>query len=191
MDRLDGLIRAGRVSSVDEKQHTAQVEFTEGDGVVSYDLPVLVTRPGDYALPEKDAEVVCLMLPGNGGFGFILGAFYSEADAPPLSDAGQRSVVSEDLRLGTSDAKDKIALAPATKTELDKLKKALDQAKTDLGKLKDYAKSIADYLATMVFTVVEAATVGPPTPPFTGTAPEITLDPKDPESVAAEKVTAK
>lgn len=110
--QLYGQIRVGRVSSVDTKRHTAQVEFTEQDGFVSWDLQVLVTRPGDYSLPAKDAPVLCLLIDGRLGAGFVLGAIYTESDAAPLNDAGQRAVVCDDLRLGASDASDKVALAP-------------------------------------------------------------------------------
>lgn len=118
---IDGLIRVGRVSSVNAGKHTARVMFEEDDDLVSYDLPVLVARPGDYSLPDVDAPVVCLMAPGSAGVGYVLGAIYTDADAPPLSDAGQRSVAGDDLRLGAADATDKVALAPATKTEIQKV----------------------------------------------------------------------
>lgn len=119
-----GLIRVGRVSSVDERKHTARVQFTDvpDDPLVSFDFPVLVTRPGDYALPVAGAAVVCLVPPGNAGIGYVVGALYSDADAPPLDDAGQRSVASDDLRLGAPDATDPVALASKVKDDLDALK---------------------------------------------------------------------
>lgn len=119
MRELNNLFRTGRVSSVDAKAHTVQVEFTEGDGLVTFDLPVLVTRPGDYALPPADALVLCAMQPGNSGIGYVLGCFYSESDAPPLDDAGKRSIPSDDLRLGDPAATKKIALADASKTQIE------------------------------------------------------------------------
>lgn len=90
---LEGLIRVGRVSSVNVDRHTAQVKL-EDDGAqaVSYDLQVLVTRPGDYSLPPADALVVCLLVPGPSGDGYVLGAIYSEADAAPTNDADRRIV---------------------------------------------------------------------------------------------------
>jgi phage baseplate assembly protein gpV len=105
-------VRWGRVSSVNADQHTVQVQFEEIDGFVSGDFGVLAMRPGDYALPPKDALVLCLLMDTRLAEGFVLGAFYSEKDAAPLSDAGQRSIASDDLRLGDPDAEDKVALAP-------------------------------------------------------------------------------
>ncbi len=128
-------LRTGRVASVNADKHTARVTFSdfagEDDAVLeSFDLLVLVTRPGDYSLPAQDALVVCALEEDSGGIGYVLGAIYSDADAPPLSDADQRSIESDDLRLGASDASDKVALAPATKDEIDKV--------------LDFAKGIAD-----------------------------------------------
>jgi hypothetical protein len=125
---LSRLVRTGRVSSVDAKKHTARVQFIEGDGAddstpfVTGDLQVMVHCGGDYGLPPADAQVLCLMLPGWWGIGFVLGVLYSEADAPPLDNDGKRALVSEDLRLGAADADKKIALAPPTKDNFDKLK---------------------------------------------------------------------
>jgi hypothetical protein len=118
--------RIGRVSSVDKTRHTAQVQFEEVDGFVSWDLQVLVTRPGDYSLPEADSLVVCLILDGRLGVGFVLGAIYSEDDPAPLDDAGQRSITGDDIRLGDPEAGDKIALAPLVKDRLDALQDAFD-----------------------------------------------------------------
>jgi phage baseplate assembly protein gpV len=105
-------LRCGRVSSSDAKAHTAQVQFFEQDGFVSHDLQILFTRPGDYSVYEKDALVLCILIDGIQGFGFVLGALYSESDAPPLNDKGARAVAGDDLRLGAPDAEDKAALAP-------------------------------------------------------------------------------
>src|SRR5690242_11599387 len=123
---MRGEVRTGRVSSVDDKKHTVRVTFTDvpsrDDDVVSADLSVLVTRPGDYSLPQKDTAVLCLLLEGKEGVGFVLGALYSDADAPPLDDAGKRSIAGDDVRLGAPDATDKVALAPKVKTGFDNLK---------------------------------------------------------------------
>jgi phage baseplate assembly protein gpV len=119
-------IRVGRVSSTNADKHTAQVKFFEIDSWISYDLQVLVTRPGDYSLPDDDAPVLCLMFDGHqqgiAGVGVVVGALYTDSDAPPLSDKGKRSIVSDDLRLGAADASDKVALAPKVKSNFDDLK---------------------------------------------------------------------
>ena len=108
------LLRFGRVSSVNASRHTGQVEFTEGEpeggSMVSWDLPVLASRAGDYALPAAGDQVACLLDDGPGGIGVILGVVYSDADAPPLSDAGQRSIASDDLRLGDPEADTAVGL---------------------------------------------------------------------------------
>lgn len=125
----------GRVSSVDTKSHTAQVQFFEIDGFVSWDLQVLVTRPGDYSLPAKDTPVLCALIDGRLGVGFVLGAIYTESDAAPLDDAGKRSIASDDLRLGTPDASDKVALASKCKDNFDKINGELGNISTTLGTL--------------------------------------------------------
>jgi len=112
VSQLYGQIRTGRVSSVDKKRHTAQVKFDEIDGFVSWDLQVLVTRPGDYSLPVENTPVLCLLVDGRLGVGYVLGAIYTESDAAPLDDDGKRSIAGNDIRLGDPDASDKVALAP-------------------------------------------------------------------------------
>jgi hypothetical protein len=122
-----GQFRVGRVSSVDKKRHTAQVEFVEINGFISFDLQVLITRPGDYSLPAANTPVMCLILDGRLGVGFVLGAIYTESDAAPLNDDAKRSIAGDDIRLGDPNASDKVALAPKTKDELDKIKGELDK----------------------------------------------------------------
>jgi hypothetical protein len=169
------MFRPGRVSSIDADKHTARVQLFEVDGEVTADLPVLVRGKGDYWLPAKDDLVLCAMDPGSSGIGYVLGGLYSEADAPPLKDAGQRSVAGDDLRLGAPDAKDKIALAPPVKDNFDKLKEH--------------------------FSALEQVISGPPIPePGNGspsafqTALQAVLAASaypDPGDVASEKVSAK
>lgn len=124
--QLYGQVRAGRVSSVDSSRHTAQVEFVEVDGAVSFDLHILVTRPGDYSLYTKDTPVLCLILDGRLGVGFVLGAFYTEDDEAPLDDEGARSIAGDDIRLGDPEAEDAVAKAPVCKQNFDDLKSHFD-----------------------------------------------------------------
>jgi len=155
------MFRAGRVTSVNEKKHTVRVKFTDGDGYESFDLPVLVTRPGDYSLPASDALVLCALEDGPEGIGYVLGALYSEADAPPLDAKAKRSVVSSDLRLGTADAGDKVALAPATK---DEIQKVLDFATGIADALKNAAPFVPNDGGASIFAAVRvllAANVAP------------------------------
>lgn len=119
--QLYGQVRTGRVSAVGKTRHTVEVEFFEGDGFVSWDLHVLVTRPGDYSLPAKDTPVLCLLIEGRLGVGYVLGAIYTDADEAPLDDDGKRSIAGDDIRLGDPEAEDKVALAPAVKDEIQKV----------------------------------------------------------------------
>jgi hypothetical protein len=74
--------RVGRVSSVDaSKAALGAGQFFEGDGFVSWDMQVLVNRGGDYRLPTKDTPVLCVLVDGRLGVGFVLGAIYTESDA--------------------------------------------------------------------------------------------------------------
>ena len=110
--QLTGQIRVGRVSSVDAKRHSAQVQFEEQDGFVSWDLQVLRGFAADYCLPAENTPVLCLIVDGRLGVGYVLGAIYTDNDAAPLNDAGQRAVAGDDVRLGDPAAADKVALAP-------------------------------------------------------------------------------
>lgn len=105
-----GQFRWGRVSSVDADRHSAQVQFEEIDGFVSWDLAVLAGLGGDYFLPAQNTLVLCVIVDGRLGVGFVLGAFYSDNDAAPLSDASQRAVVGSDLRLGDANASKNVAI---------------------------------------------------------------------------------
>lgn len=160
--RMAGEFQWGRVSSVDAAKHTARVHFADegedDDDVVSADLPVLVRCPGDYGLPVKDTLVLCAMVPGSDGVGWILGCFYSDADAPPLDDAGQRAIASDDLRLGAADATDKVALAPATK---DEIQKALDYAEGIASAIQAGVPTPQDGGAGLKGTIVAALPVKP------------------------------
>lgn len=162
--------RFGRISSVDAKRHTAQVQFEEIDGFVSYDLQILVTRRGDYSLPVKDDPVLCALLEGYAGVGYVLGVIYTESDDPPTDDKARRVVAGDDVRLGAADADDFVALASKVKDELDAIKSAFNN-----------------------HTHLAGTLVSPPGivgGPVTGaTAPVVAS--YNPNAVAAEKVKAK
>lgn len=108
--QFSGQFRWGRVSSVDAENHRVQVQFFEIDGFVSWDMQMLTTRPGDYSLPPRDTPVLCLLVDGRLGVGYVIGCFYTDDDSAPLSDDGQRSVASDDLRLGDPDAEKAVGL---------------------------------------------------------------------------------
>lgn len=160
------MLRTGRVDSVNAKNHTCKVEFFDGatnedDKWISDEVRVLARRRGDYALPEK-GDLVLVAFDENlvAGLGFLLGVLYSESDAAPLEDAGQRALVSDDLRLGTSDASDKVALAPATKTEIQKV---LDYSKSIVDAIKVGVTVPNDGGASLKSTIVAALPITPPT----------------------------
>lgn len=122
-------LRFGRVASVNASG-TVRVNFSDVDksakDLESFDLPVLVLRAGDYGLPTKDTLVACLMDPGPAGVGVVLGVIYSDSDAAPLSDAGQRSIKSSDLRLGSDPTTSiKAAKAPTVNNNFSDLKSHL------------------------------------------------------------------
>lgn len=121
---MRGDIRIGLVSSTDAKAHTARVTFSDvpDEEVVTFDLNLLLTRKGDYSLPDANDTVLCLLLDGLLGAGFVLGVIYTEADAPPTDQAARRVLAGDDVRLGAFDAGDKAAKAPVCKGNFDDLK---------------------------------------------------------------------
>ena len=117
MPDLDQLIRIGKITSVDEKKHTARVQFTDRDEMVSWDLPVLVPStvdPQDYCLPVENTDVVCVFLPNGQQQGFIIGAFYTDQNPPPIAD---RNKYLRKFKDGTSIEYDKTTGDLITKTK--------------------------------------------------------------------------
>jgi len=97
---LDRLIFVGTVSSQDPASGTVRVVREDKDDKVTNDLFVLqrgTASTKDYWLPAVGDQVLCMQLPnysGKGvGDGFVLGAFYSELDAPPAGAAGSARVL--------------------------------------------------------------------------------------------------
>ena len=93
MPGIDEIVRVGHVVSVNEN-HTVRVKFSDRDGMVSYDLPVLVPStvdPQDYDLPAEQTPVVCLFLPNGQQQGFVIGAYYSQANPPPVPNRHKHS----------------------------------------------------------------------------------------------------
>ncbi|MER1986572.1 MAG: phage baseplate assembly protein V [Solibacillus sp.] len=88
-------VRIGIVSSVNLKAGTARVFFPDRDESVSPELYVIQTntlKQKSYWMPDVDEQVVCLFLSTGQETGFIVGSYYSEADAPvpEISQAGQK-----------------------------------------------------------------------------------------------------
>ena len=95
---LKNLVRTGKISSVDAVNNTARVVFEDKDNDVSGDL-IIVNRGSmnvkDYWMPDVDEQVVCLFLPNTKAglkAGFVLGSFFSSADAPQVGDANKRRI---------------------------------------------------------------------------------------------------
>lgn len=100
MENLRNMVRKGVVQSVDAKSMRARVKFGDKGGMNSGDLYILVTgravvprkkdTTGDKTaekeghthnayvtdwIPEIGSMVLCLMVPGDEGEGFILGGW--------------------------------------------------------------------------------------------------------------------
>lgn len=97
------MIRVGVVSSVDYGRGTARVAIKDDDGVITFDLPVLVQatlRDKAWSMPDLEEQVLCCFLPTGHEVGFILGSFYSEGEKgdQPAEGSGEnrRSLVFHD-----------------------------------------------------------------------------------------------
>lgn len=121
-----GQIRVGKVSAVNAANHTCEVKFEDvAEDVTTWHLHVVVRSPGDFALYEEDTQVLCVILDGRLGRGYVLGVVYQDGDAP-LDDSGKRSIAGDDIRLGDPEASDKVALAPKCKGNFDDQKSHFD-----------------------------------------------------------------
>lgn len=93
------LFKVGEVSSVDAAACTARVVFSDEDGIVSYDLPIMQRNTlgnQDYQMPEIGEDVLCLFLGTGQEDGFIIGSFYAGEVKPPESSTEKRTVVFKD-----------------------------------------------------------------------------------------------
>lgn len=89
MNDVEGIVRVGQVSSIDEQAGTVRVIFSDRDNSVSYDFPVtypLTQNDKMYYMPTIQEWLVCVLLPNNPAQGFILGSYYSETRKPPVTD---------------------------------------------------------------------------------------------------------
>jgi phage baseplate assembly protein V len=86
------LYRRGIVEDVDAGTHRVRVRFPDRQNLVSPWLDVLVRdahTTKDYALPSKGAQVG-VMMDETDDAGCVLGAIYSDADKPAVSDDKKR-----------------------------------------------------------------------------------------------------
>lgn len=150
-----GMLRVGRVSSVDASNATARVVFPGNEDVVSYDLPIVVAgarRAMSYWVPVIDEQVLCLFLPTAIEQGFIIGGFYSQAQTPPINDAGAHVLAGDTVHLGDATADDPVV----RKSDL--------QAATDdiLSRIGDLVSALNNH----THTAPSGTTGGPTTPPI-------------------------
>ncbi|MBE0470518.1 MAG: phage baseplate assembly protein V [Methyloprofundus sp.] len=96
------LIRVGIVVSTNDENGTARVQFQDKNGLVSYDLPIIVrntSKNQDYWMPDIREQVICLFLPSGVETGYILGSFYSNVTKPKVTTKNKRR---NDFEDGTS-----------------------------------------------------------------------------------------
>ncbi len=90
--------KRGIVKEVDPKRARARVEFEDEDGNISFWLNVnqmAASKRKSYWMPDVGSQVNCLV-DWDGEDGCILGALYSEADPPPVTDPDKVHQVFED-----------------------------------------------------------------------------------------------
>lgn len=92
-------IFTGVVDKYGEQPGTVVVTRPDQDDRTSAELHVIsrgTKATKDYWMPAIGDEVLCILLPnasGNGpGEGFVIGAHYSDVDAPEETDTNTRSV---------------------------------------------------------------------------------------------------
>lgn len=93
------MYRRGIVTELAPDRAQARVQFEDRDGVTSWWLDVNMPHASAgknrvYAMPDIGAQVNCLV-DDRGECGTILGAIYSQADAPPATDAKDVSMTLE------------------------------------------------------------------------------------------------
>lgn len=93
------LIKVGEVSSFNPEKMTCRVVFSDEDGLVSYDLPILQRNTlanHDFCGVDIGEDVLCLFLGPGQEDGFIIGSFYAGEVKPPESSTEKRTVVFKD-----------------------------------------------------------------------------------------------
>ena len=92
--------RVGTVTGRDKDKGTARVEVPDlSGGFLSYDLPVLfqkTLKDQFYTMPDVGEQVVCIFAPTGAEQGFVIGAFYSDADQPPVADLDKTHITFKD-----------------------------------------------------------------------------------------------
>ena len=99
LQALSQYIFIGIVSSYGETPGTVIVTRPDQEDRTSAELYVMsrcTKNTKDYWMPDIDEAVLCILLPNTGGKGpgegFVIGAHYSEVDAPAETDTSVRSI---------------------------------------------------------------------------------------------------
>lgn len=92
------MLKFGVVSAVDAAKGLVRCRFTADEGLESWWLPVaspFTLANKAYLMPQEGEHVACLM-DGHCEAGVVVGAIFSQADAPPVSEAHKFHVLFED-----------------------------------------------------------------------------------------------
>lgn len=91
-------MKIGIVTAADPVTCKVRVQFQDQDGMVTDWLPVMqkkTLKDKGYWMPDLNEHVVCLM-DENEEFGVVIGAIYSDADAPPVGSQDKYHVKFQD-----------------------------------------------------------------------------------------------
>lgn len=98
-EALKHVVRVGTVTTTDPGAATVRVQFHDVDGLVTWPLRVLrqkTLHDQQYWMPDVGEHVLCLCLPNGAEQGFVVGAFYSAVDAPPVQNQDKHHVLYKD-----------------------------------------------------------------------------------------------
>lgn len=113
------LIRIGKVSSVNYDKGMIRVTYPDRDDSVTAEIPVF-SFTDEYKMPPIGAEVLVLHLSNGSAAGVMMGRYWNEKNAPPVSGAG---VFRKELGEVTGEAylqyKDETLTIHAPKIKLD------------------------------------------------------------------------
>ncbi len=78
-------LRLGKISTINYKDGTARVLYTDRDNAVTAELPLLSF---EYRMPSVDDFVLVCHLPNGGAAGIILGPIWNDNNRPPEGKEG-------------------------------------------------------------------------------------------------------
>ena len=78
-------LRLGKISTINYKDGTARVLYTDRDNAVTAELPLLSF---EYRMPAIDDLVLVCHLPNGGAAGIILGPVWNDNNRPPEGKEG-------------------------------------------------------------------------------------------------------